>query len=556
MNLSTNKLINFNLNWILFVFFSALVSSISVGLTYSIELLSKIVIDKQHNLVNKAIIVLVLWVLLSLLIRYLYLYYKKKVIYHWNNRIKNNLMDRILSRTAVDFKHKDRTYYVSLFNNDIKFLEENLLLSIAEIAGQTFLFILALIYSLSINYIITILILLSGVLSVLITNKLSSLASKDNKEYMENLGVYNAIVDDGLRGYPVIYKSNAVREFMKIFHIKTEVVEDKHSKAVFTSGLMNNLINQFSLTVQMILCFVTTLFIVNGKMEVVYFPVMMSLMNLLIYPMYTIMSQYGKIKSCKAISDNLKQELNFEPEIKLEDNKDIDFKYISSIKFVDLKFSYDEKVIFDQVNIEVKDKEHVLLRGGSGSGKSTLLKILIKECIPDSGGIYIGDKEISTMSRTELFNSVSVISQHPMIFRDTILQNIVLFQDEDKIDQNKLIESIRFSGLEYFISNLDSGIHTVLVDSGDNLSGGEKQRIEVARAIYRDTPIVLIDEATSGLDLSKARDLEHIFKKMDKTIISTSHREDIDLSMLYDRTLIIENLKVNDKYETEEITIL
>lgn len=128
-----------------------------------------------------------------------------------------------------------------------------------------------------------------------------------------------------------------------------------------------------------------------------------------------------------------------------------------------------------------------------------------------------------------------------MLFRDTILQNIVLFEDKDKIDFEWLNKAVDLAGLRTFVDKLPKGLFTVLWDSGENLSGGEKQRIETARAIYRNTPIVLVDEATSGLDLEKAKDLEQIFKSMDKMIISTSHREDINLSELYDRTIVIEN---------------
>lgn len=136
-----------------------------------------------------------------------------------------------------------------------------------------------------------------------------------------------------------------------------------------------------------------------------------------------------------------------------------------------------------------------------------------------------------------------------MIFRDSILANIVLFENEDEIDYKKLDESIKKSGLSPLIDNLEDGLYTIIKDAGSNLSGGERQRIEIARALYKDNPIILIDEATSALDLKMAVDIEEIFAKLDKTLVSISHRRDIDYSKYYGKIIEIKDKK------TEEVSV-
>lgn len=133
-----------------------------------------------------------------------------------------------------------------------------------------------------------------------------------------------------------------------------------------------------------------------------------------------------------------------------------------------------------------------------------------------------------------------------MIFRDTILANIVLFENYEDIDYKKLDESIKKSGLSPLIDNLEDGYKTVIKDAGSNLSGGEKQRIEIARALYKDNPIILIDEATSALDLKMASEIEEIFANLDKTLVSISHRRDIDYSKYYDKIIEIKDKKTKD----------
>ena len=130
-----------------------------------------------------------------------------------------------------------------------------------------------------------------------------------------------------------------------------------------------------------------------------------------------------------------------------------------------------------------------------------------------------------------------------MIFRDSILANIVLFETPDEIDYEKLDQAIKKSGLYKLLDTLEDGYQTVIKDAGSNLSGGEMQRIEIARALYKDSSIILIDEATSALDLKMASELEKIFAKLDKTIISISHRRDIDYSRYYDKIIEIKDKK-------------
>lgn len=138
-----------------------------------------------------------------------------------------------------------------------------------------------------------------------------------------------------------------------------------------------------------------------------------------------------------------------------------------------------------------------------------------------------------------------------MIFRDSILANIVLFEDESEIDFEKLNNAIKRSGLSPLIDNLKEGYNTIIKDAGSNLSGGEMQRIEIARALYKDSPIILIDEATSALDLKMARDIEEIFANLDKTLVSISHRRDIDYSKYYGKIIEIKDKKTEEFSENK-----
>ncbi|WP_296140542.1 ATP-binding cassette domain-containing protein [uncultured Anaerococcus sp.] len=111
------------------------------------------------------------------------------------------------------------------------------------------------------------------------------------------------------------------------------------------------------------------------------------------------------------------------------------------------------------------------------------------------------------------------------------------------MNEEKLDETIKKSGLSPLIDNLEDGLHTIIKDAGSNLSGGERQRIEIARALYKDNPIILINEVTSALDLKMALDIEEIFARLDKTVVSISHRRDIDYSKYHGKIIEIKDKK-------------
>lgn len=543
------KIININGTWILFCIFSVLVTVIPFGMTLLIEIFSRIAFNKNPSMLRPGIIYFILWALSSLLVRFGYTKLKSLVSYNWNKRMKYTLMDRLLNRRVSHFIEKDRAEYISIFNNDISFMQDKYLFSINNIFGSIFLFLFSVIYSFTINTFITIIILFSGLIIMFITNIVSKKAANANDLHLMSLKNYNETLNDGLYGYGTLYQSNKSSGFMKLFLSKTESLEKEHSKAVFTSGLLVSFINYLSGTIQVSIFLILALFVYLGHMDVVYYPVMMSLMNLLIYPMQTIAENYGNIKSSKTVR------MRFIEEMKPSKNEDHSVRHSiqpnimpprtsGHIDFLNIDFSYGDKIIFKDSSFIVNKNEHLMISGGSGSGKSTILKLLTDECEYKQGEIFIDGINLRDLDRSELFEMISVIPQHPMIFRMSILQNIVLFEDEDTIDFEKLERVISEAGLNSYIDSLSEGVSTILKDAGSNLSGGEKQRIEIARALYRDTPIILIDEATSGLDLERAKSLEEIFRSLNKTIISISHRRDLDMSKYYDRILKIKDKKI------------
>lgn len=549
-NLNKKKGFKFiRLNWIFigFIILSLASNLEQYFLTRLIERFSRIVSYKDGTLIKSTIIFFILWAVIFFTLRLSRLRLKARISCLWNVRVKKELMANILTRDPVYFESKDKASYISLFNNDLKFIEENYLFSVDWIISNIALLLVCLVYGFTINIEITMIIFVFGIIVMLISKFISSLSSNENEKYMKSLNSYNEILNDGFYGYGTLLSFNKTANFLKKFAKRTRENEKIHEKSLFLNSSRISVINISSMILQTFLMLLSALFVYWGKIEAFYFPVLLSLMNIIIWPMQEIADSYGNIISTKKIRQRILDEFSFEEDDDLIQNGDrIISQEKSAILFSDVSFAYDTKEILDKASFRINKNDHVIISGASGTGKSTIFKLITKELRPGGGNIFIGNENIKDLNREEIYEKISIVAQKPMIFRDTILANIVLFENYEDIDYKKLDESIKKSGLSPLIDNLEDGYKTVIKDAGSNLSGGEKQRIEIARALYKDNPIILIDEATSALDLKMASEIEEIFANLDKTLVSISHRRDIDYSKYYDKIIEIKDKKTKD----------
>ena len=226
-------------------------------------------------------------------------------------------------------------------------------------------------------------------------------------------------------------------------------------------------------------------------------------------------------------------ELNYKIEnsgkiMKLENN---------NIQIKQLNYSYNEEKIISNINIEFKSGEKVLILGESGSGKSTLLKIIKKYLKVKNNTVYINDVDLNDYNNNAISKAISYISQNELLFTDTIYENLRVGRD---LEPTKIIKIAKLCFVDEIIKNKEFGYNTLIEENGFNLSGGEKQRIVLARTLLSDNKIILIDEGTNQLDVSLERKiLKNIFANFpDKTIVIISHRFDnIDL---FDHVIKIE----------------
>lgn len=197
-----------------------------------------------------------------------------------------------------------------------------------------------------------------------------------------------------------------------------------------------------------------------------------------------------------------------------------------NIEFKNITFAYSNDVILKDISFEIKAQKKNALVGMSGSGKTTIFKLLLKQYDNYNGQILIDGHNIKDFSEKSLRNAISVVNQEPMLFNMSIKENLLMVKPDATEEQ--LQQVCKLASIHEFIETLPHKYDEILLENNNNISVGQKQRIAIARAILKDTPIILFDEVTSALDKESKKNIEETINKISKTktVIVIAHTLD------------------------------
>jgi len=215
-----------------------------------------------------------------------------------------------------------------------------------------------------------------------------------------------------------------------------------------------------------------------------------------------------------------------------------------NIEFKNVTYSYNQtKNIFNNLSLKIKKNTSVALVGESGSGKSTIIKLIIGLIKYENGNILIDNKELSSLNLTSFYDNVTYVSQEAPIFDGTLRENLIF---DKNIDDEKIIEVLKLVCLDKLYNKLENGLDTELGEKGIRMSGGERQRVALARLFFDNSKIIILDEATSAMDnITEKEVMENILLKLEnKTLIVIAHRletiKDVDLIYVLNNGVIEE----------------
>ena len=220
---------------------------------------------------------------------------------------------------------------------------------------------------------------------------------------------------------------------------------------------------------------------------------------------------------------------NSEKDVEPKDVSQENFDFNSVIQLKNLSFVYNNRdPIFENINLEINKSDTIGIVGETGSGKSTLMKIIMGLIDPSGGSISIDGKNINKI-RKSWQKQIGYVPQNFYLFDDTIYENIIFGEDSEKVNVQKVNKVIEDSFLEKFINNLPKKVDTLIGPNAKQISGGQAQRLAIARALYQETNFLIFDEATSSVDVKTENEIiQNIYSlKNKKTLVIITHKESL-----------------------------
>ena len=458
------------------------------------------------------------------------------------SQYKEYIFEKVTKKNISAFVGENSSKYISSLTNDIQSIEKGYLWNIFDIMSNIILFIGALVMMFIYSPLLTVIALGLTTLPIICTIFIGGKMAKAEKTVSDQNEVYTATIKDTLSGFSVIKAFKVEFEMIKNFKDNIKRLANAQSKKYKMQILMEMAGTGASLIVQMGIFLIGAYLATTGQgVTAGTTIVFVQLLNYVLNPIQVVPKALAERKAAKGLIEKIAEELD--QNVREEKEATLD-KLSTGISVKDLKFGYTEdKEILHGISCEFKLGKKYAIVGTSGSGKSTLLNLLMASNDNYQGSISYDGTEIKDLNSNNLYEIESIIQQTVFIFNTTIKNNITMFQDFAEEDVEKAID---MSGLRTLVN--EKGLDYLCGENGSGLSGGEKQRISIARCLLRKSQVLLVDEATAALDAETAYQVSNsILNLEDVTSIVVTHSLEEGLLKQYDEIITLKNGSIIEK---------
>lgn len=473
--------------------------------------------------------------LLETLLSFVKGYYRKKT----NVNLKMYYLEKIFQKNINEFNKDSNAKYVSHMMSDLNTVDLDYIDGIFELALSVISFVITIIIIGGVSMELLIIVLVVGALVGFLSNVLSKPIQKLYEERSGLYDKYTHYLQEVLSAFRIIRVNSLYKRVEKQFTGRSENLQSKsyeiEKKSTYIYAVQNFMINFVVLFVMAI----SVYYAVIGKITFGGVILILNNFSSLISPFQRASELLPKIFSTKALFKVLDESLLNQD---LQEEKEELHSFQEGISFEGVTFSYGENKVLEDLSLSLKKNGKYLIVGPSGGGKSTFLKLLRKYFHPQSGSIYVDGKPLNYITKDSYFKHLSNVEQNVFMFDDTVRNNLTLLKD---IPEEKIQEAITRAGLRSFVENLPKGLETIIEDNGRNISGGERSRIAIARALLNESEILILDEAFQSLDYETARAIEKtILDLPELTVVNVSHILIPENKNAYDEMLYVDRKRI------------
>ena len=471
-----------------------------------------------------------------LLLLYALAFVKRYAMFYISRQLRQDVFLKIYSQNIPDYLKQDSGYYVSMLTNDVSTIEDDYFSKLYELLGDVVQIALTLGMIFFLGWQYALIVLLFLIPTLIHPFLLKGALGRHGGYVSATLGEYVGKMSNFIHSFELIRSFRAEKRIEEQFHCQSKKLESTRfrSDRIKSLNAMFMILAIYFLKIGSQLYFIDSA--VNGMAMVATVAILFGLANNMGNPAASILDYIASINATKGVRDKI---LTWIKDAELASNgKELDSDRIE-IESKGMSFSYQpEKTIINSLDIQFKSGKKYLILGKSGCGKSTLFKVLQGHYPQYTGELLVNGVPLRDYHVRSIWRHIAMIHQNVFVFHGTFKDNITMLHQE--YSEADILSAIEKAKLSDVVSKLPEGINTYVSEGGKNFSGGEKQRIAIARALLSGAKVLLVDEGTSALDNVTAVAIEKMLLELDDvTVIAISHRTN-ETFVLYDQVFQME----------------
>lgn len=495
---------------------------------YFLYQLSKIILQNDNNLVTGLLFIIAI-VVMATLLKNLFLFIAKYIINPIRNdvirKIRGGLYSKILHLPIGYFSEERKGDIISRMSNDVSDIEQSIVavMNLMFSAPISVLFYLGIMFTISLKLTLFLVVLLP--IAGFLIGRISKRLKKQSTQSQEYSGNILSMIDETLGGLRIIKAFRAEEQQSESFEQENNALYHMMNRIAVRRELASPLSEFLGVAVLgVVLWFGGNMVLGESEISEGAFIMFVLIFTQLLDPLKKLSQLFYNTARGRAAFERIDKILGaHNPIIDSPNAKSIQ-SFDREIEFRNVSFSYEDQEVLKDINLVIPKGKTIALVGASGSGKSTLADLLPRFHEVAKGEILIDGVNIKEYKLDDLRNLMGIVSQEAILFNSSIKENITLgqqFKDDKRIEQ-----SAQIAHADEFIDKKEAGYNTIIGDRGMKLSGGEKQRLTIARAMYKNPPILILDEATSSLDTISEKMVQDAIERImeNRTSLVIAHR--------------------------------
>lgn len=454
-------------------------------------------------------------------------FWQDYLVNYVGNRSITKLRDQLywhIQSLSLSYFSDNSTGYIMSRVNDTSLVKKSIITAVPDIVKQCFTTVALMAVAFYRDWKMAfVAIIILPVASILIT-KFGRRIKKLSKKSRHTTGNLNAVMHEGISGIKIV-KAFCTEDYeQKRFSNENEKLFTLSMKAAKISSMSSPIIEMLGGITAAVVIAYGGLTVINGSSTPGEFFSFMIAIFLLYRPVRQLSKSFYTMQTGIGAAERIFSLMDIEPDVKEKPGAQELQPIGQSIEFKNVSFKYHHKLVLKDINLKVKPGEIVAIVGTSGVGKTTLVNLIPRFYDVTTGSILIDETDIMDVTLRSLRKQIAIVTQQTILFNDTVRNNIAYGNIERPLED--VIRAAKIANAHAFIEGLPSGYDTLIGENGVKLSGGQQQRISIARAVLKDAPILILDEATSSLDAESEREvqtaLDHLIEN--RTTFVIAHR--------------------------------